>query len=74
MFTLAATAITITLGWWLVPTIITFLLICVLIYVVVHDQDAYTAGMASVFFFLFAFGVSVFSWLIWALCNMNIDG
>lgn len=67
MFTLAT--ITITLGWWILPAIITIVMAIGLVIVVINDQRGLMAGMQSAIFFLFALSVSAISWLIWSLCN-----
>lgn len=72
IMTLAALTFTITMGWWIIPAIITLSLLIALIKVALEDTNGWGAGIMTIGFFLFAFGVSSFSWLIWALCMMRL--
>jgi hypothetical protein len=56
---------TISLGWWLIPTVITIILLAVTLYP--SRQTGFGDAIIGAFEFLAALIVILISWLIWSL-------
>ena len=61
---------TITIGWWLIPLILTLLILFLI--PEAKDRGGYGAGMESLFYGTLALVGILFVWLAWAIFKMLI--